>query len=156
LKKGAEVCALYLRNMPANMPGRQQAAQLALVLAQELQDQVAAWPYSGREGKVVYEAMLFGTGEDPDSVAQVALEIAGRRPEPNHAMDRREHAEAEAAERQEAGGSSTPKSMNSGKPLSELCRAGLIFPAGGGSPFQTARNGVSPKASAARSWTGAP
>jgi hypothetical protein len=101
LIKGAEVCALYLRNMPANMPGRQQAAQLALVLAKELQDQMAAWPYSGREGKVVYEAMLFGTGEDPDSVAQVALEIAGRRPEPNHAMERRERTEAEAAERQE-------------------------------------------------------
>ena len=43
------------------------------------------WPYSGREGKVVYEAMLFGAGEDPDSIVQVALEIAGRRPEPTFA-----------------------------------------------------------------------
>ena len=65
LKKGAEVSALYLRNMPAEMPGRKQAAYLALVLARELQNQVEDWPYFGRESKVVYEAMLFGAGEDP-------------------------------------------------------------------------------------------
>lgn len=100
LKKGAEVCTLYLRNMPAEMPGRKEAAHLALVLARELQDQVAAWPYSGRDSKVVYEAMLFGAGEDPDSVAQVALEIAGRREEPDHAINRREQAEEEAAARE--------------------------------------------------------
>jgi len=101
LKKGAEVCALYLRNMPTGMPGRQQAAHLALVLAREVQDQVAAWPYTGRESKVVYEAMLSGACEYPDSVAQVALEIAGRRAEPDHAVERRERAEFEAAEREE-------------------------------------------------------
>jgi hypothetical protein len=100
LKKGAEVCALYLRNMPAEMPGRKEAARLALVLARELQDLVAAWPYSGRDSKVVYEAMLFGASEDPDSVAQVALEIAGRREEPHHAVNRRDRAEEEAAARE--------------------------------------------------------
>ena len=100
LQKGAEVCTLYLRNMPAEMPGRKEAAHLALVLARELQDQVAAWPYSGRDSKVVYEAILFGAGEDPDSVAQVALEIARRRAEPDHAVDRRERAEEEAAARE--------------------------------------------------------
>jgi hypothetical protein len=100
LKKGAEVCALYLRNMPAEMPGRKEAAHLALVLARELQDLVAAWPYSEPEGKVVYEAMLLGACENPDSVAQVALEIAGRRPEPDHAVERRERVEEEAAARE--------------------------------------------------------
>src|SRR5208283_3784417 len=34
------------------------------------------------------------------SVAQVALEIAGRRPEPDHAVERHERAEFEAAERE--------------------------------------------------------
>ena len=100
LKKGAEVCTLYLRNMPAEMPGRKEAAHLALVLARELQDIVAAWPYSGRESKIVYEAMLLGAGEEPDSVVRVALEIAGRRPEPDHAVNHRKNAEEEAAVRQ--------------------------------------------------------
>jgi hypothetical protein len=100
LKRGAEVCTLYLRSMPAEMPGRKEAAHLAIVLARELQDQVAAWPYSGRDNKAVYEAMLFGAGEDPDSVAQGALEIAGRKAEPDHAVDSRERAEEEAAARE--------------------------------------------------------
>jgi hypothetical protein len=100
LQKGAEVCTLYLRNMPAEMPARREAAHLALVLARELQDQVAAYPYSGRDSKIVYEALLFGASEDPDGVAQVALEIAGRRAEPDHAIDRRDRAEEEAAARQ--------------------------------------------------------
>jgi hypothetical protein len=100
LKRGAEVCTLYLRSMPAEMPGRKEAANLSIVLARELQDQVAAWPYSGRDSKAVYEAMLFGAGEYPDSVAQVALEIAGRRAEPDHAVDSRERAEEEAAARE--------------------------------------------------------
>ena len=69
LKKGAAVCTLYLRNMPAEMLGRKEAAHFALVLARELQDQVAAYPYSGRDSKVVYEALLFGEGEDPDTCA---------------------------------------------------------------------------------------
>jgi hypothetical protein len=100
LKKGAEVCTLYLRNMPVEMPGREEAAHLALVLARELQDQVAAYPYSGRDSKVVYEALLFGAGEHPDSVAQVALEIAARRAEPDHSIDRRDQAEEESAARE--------------------------------------------------------
>ncbi len=100
LQKGAEVCTLYLRNMPAEMPARKEAAHLALVLARELQDQVAAYPYSGRDSKVVYEALLFGADEDPDGVAQVALEFAGRRAEPDHAVDRRDRVEEESAARQ--------------------------------------------------------
>ena len=108
MQKGAEVCALYLRNMPAEMPGRKQAARLALVLARELQDLVAAWPHVGDQ-KVIYEAMLLGAGEDPDSVAQVALEIAARRPEPDHAIKRREHEEEEAAARQERWRNEHPK-----------------------------------------------
>jgi len=109
LKKGAEVCALYLRNMPAEMPGRRQAAHLALALARERQDQVAAWPYAGHQGKVVYEAMLLGAREDPDSVAQVALEIAGRRPEPDHAVERRKLVQFEAAEREKRWRKENPK-----------------------------------------------
>lgn len=128
LKKGAEVCALYLRNMPTEMPGRKQAAYLALVLAHELQDQVAAWPYSGREGKVVYEAMLFGAGEDPDSIAQVALEIAGRRPEPDHAIERRERAEDEAAERESRRRKEHPEEYQQREASLRAMPGGSYFP----------------------------
>jgi hypothetical protein len=128
LNKGAEVCALYLRNMPAEMPGRKQAAYLALVLARELQDQVAAWPYSGPEGKVVYEAMLFGSGEDPDTVAQVALEIAGRRPEPDHAIERHERAEEEAAAREERWRKEHPEEYEQRRASVMSLRGGTYFP----------------------------
>ena len=100
LHKGAEVCALWLRNVPEGMPGRKEAAQLGLVLARELQDQMAAWFHYGRNGKVVFEAVLLGAADDPDGVAQVALELSGRRPEPEHAIERRTFAQEEAAERE--------------------------------------------------------
>jgi hypothetical protein len=128
LKKGAEVCALYLRNMPAEMPGREQAAYLALVLARELQDQVAAWPHFGRESKVIYEAMLFSAGEDPDSVAQVALEIAGRRPEPDHAIKRRERAEEEAAAREERWRKEHPEEYEQRRASVIALPGGTYFP----------------------------
>ena len=128
LKKGAEVCARYLRNTPAEMPGRKKAAYLGLVLARELQDQVAAWPFSGREGKVVYEAMLFGSGEDPDSVAQVGLEIAGRRPEPDHAIERRERAEEEAAARKERWRKEHPDEYEQRQTSARSLPGGTYFP----------------------------
>jgi len=128
LKKGAEVCTLYLRNMPAEMPGRKEAAQLALVLARELQDLVAAWPYSGRESKVVYEAMLLGAGEDPDSVAQVALEIVSRRPEPDHAVDRRERAEEESAAREARWRKEHPEEYEQHKASVMALPGGSYFP----------------------------
>ena len=100
LAKSAEVCVLFLRSMPPGMPGRESAANLALVLARKVQDQQAAWPYHGRDGRAIYEALLLAATESPDEVAQVALEVAGRRPEPNHAIAYREEKEYEAALRQ--------------------------------------------------------
>jgi hypothetical protein len=128
LKKGAEVCTLYLRHMPAEVPGRKEAAQLALVLARELQNLVAAWPYSGRESEVVYEAMLHGAGEDPDSVAHVALEIAGRRPEPDHAVDRRERVEKEAAAREARWRQEHPEEYEQRRASATALPGGGYFP----------------------------
>lgn len=128
MKKGAEVCALFLRNMPAEMPGRKQAAHLALVLARELQDLAAAWPYAARNGKAVYEAMLFGASEDPDGVAQVALEIAGRRPEPDHAIERRERAEDEAAVREQRWRKEHPEEYEQHEASVRALPGGSYFP----------------------------
>lgn len=128
LKKGAEICTLYLRNMPAEMPGRKEAAHIALVLARELQDQVAAYPYSGQNSKVVYEAFLLGACEDPDSVAQAALEIAGRRPEPDHAVDRRERAEEEAATRKARWRREHPEEYEQRKTSLMAVPVGSYFP----------------------------
>lgn len=128
LQKGAEICTLYLRNMPAEMPARKEAALLALVLARELQDQVAAHPYSGRDSKVVYEALLFGAGEDPDSVAQVALEIAGRRAEPDHAVERRDRAEEESAARQARWREEHPEEYKQHKASVTSLPGGSYFP----------------------------
>jgi len=128
IKKGAEVCALYLRNMPSEMPGRKQAAHLALVLARELQDLVAAWPYVGHDQKAIYEAMLLGASEEPDSVAQVALEIAGRRPEPDHAIERRERAEEEAAAREERWRKEHPEEYEQRRASVMALPGGTYFP----------------------------
>jgi hypothetical protein len=134
LRKGAEVCALYLRIMPAEMPGREHAAYVALVLARELQDQVAAWPHLGDQ-KVIYEAMLLGATEDPGSVAQVALEIAARRPEPEHAVERREHEEEEAAARQERWRKEHPKEYEQHRASMMALPGGTYFPSRGRAPL---------------------
>jgi len=88
LLQGAEVCALWLRTMPGGMPGRKDAASLALELAKEAQDRTAEGLHFGDKDKVIYEALLAGAREFPDEVTQIALELCGRRDEPNHALQR--------------------------------------------------------------------
>ena len=99
LLKGAEVCALYLRNMPDGMPGRIEAGQLAQVLAREAQDLIAEGVLFVDSDKTIYEAALLGAAEDAGSVGQIALELCARRPEPNHAVERRSLARRADAER---------------------------------------------------------
>jgi hypothetical protein len=70
------------------MPGRQEAGLLALELAKEAQGLVAEGMHFGEKDKVIYEALLSAAPEFPDEVAQIALELCGRRDEPVHAIQR--------------------------------------------------------------------
>jgi hypothetical protein len=92
----AEACALWLRTMPSEMPGRQEAALLAIALARETQDLIAERMHFGGKDKVIYEALLWAGKDLPEEVTQIALELAGRRDEPDHAIKRA----VEAQERQ--------------------------------------------------------
>jgi hypothetical protein len=86
---GAEVCALWLRTMPVEMPGRREAGLLALELAKEAQGLTAVGMHFGDKDKVIYEAMLSAAPEFPEEVVQIALELCGRKDEPAHAVQRR-------------------------------------------------------------------
>jgi hypothetical protein len=83
----ARICALWLRNMPfeltagVRMPWRQEAAELVLSIAREIQTRGLENSYFGsREDKVVYEALLYAALDLPAEVAQLSLELANRRP----------------------------------------------------------------------------
>jgi len=88
LIRTSEICALWLRTMPVGMPGRQDASVLALELAKEAQGLVAEGMHFGGKDKVIYEALLSAAPEFPDEVAQIALELCGRRDESDHAIQR--------------------------------------------------------------------
>jgi hypothetical protein len=91
LMPGAEACALWLRTMPVDMPGRHEAALLALALAKEAQALIATdCVHFGDKDKAIHEALLWAALEFPDEVAQIALELCGRRNEPAHAIERRQ------------------------------------------------------------------
>jgi hypothetical protein len=82
----AEVCALWLRTIPVGIRGRQEGAALAVELAKETQGRIAEGLRFGNKDKVVYEALLWAANEFPDEVSQIALELSGRRDEPEHAI----------------------------------------------------------------------
>ena len=58
LLQSAEVCALWLRTMPIGMPGRTEAASLAVELAKEAQGRTAEGLHFGDKDKVIYEAFF--------------------------------------------------------------------------------------------------
>jgi hypothetical protein len=97
LRDGAEVCALWLRTTPAAMSGRVEAARLAVQLAKEAQAQLAEGAFFTDKVQVIFEALFLAAPELPDEVAQIALELAGRRPEPAHAVKRRQEAKLREA-----------------------------------------------------------
>jgi hypothetical protein len=86
LLPAAEACAFYLRAIPAGLPGRVEAGRLAIQLAKELQGQIAQGRHFRNADKPVYEALLSAATEFSDEVAQIALELCGRRDEPRHAI----------------------------------------------------------------------
>jgi hypothetical protein len=78
--EAAKACGLYLNTIPFGIPGRREAAALALVLARVVQAQVIAGVYFLDEvDRPVYEALLRAASEYPDEVGQIALELCHRR-----------------------------------------------------------------------------
>jgi hypothetical protein len=89
LIQAAEACALWLRTMPVGLVGRHEAALVAIELAKEAQGRIAEGVHFGSKDKEIYEALLLAAPEFPDDVSQLALELCGRRNEPDHAVRRR-------------------------------------------------------------------
>jgi hypothetical protein len=86
----ANVCELWLRTMPVGLPGRREAGMVALALAQEIQGRRAEGvEFIGEAGKVIFEALLYATPEFPEAVSEIALALAGRRPEGEAVRERR-------------------------------------------------------------------
>jgi alpha-D-ribose 1-methylphosphonate 5-triphosphate synthase subunit PhnL len=78
----ARLCALWLRVMPADFAPtwQRQAAELALEIAREIQARNAEGSYfSDREDRSVYEAALYAALHFPELVADLCLELAGRK-----------------------------------------------------------------------------
>jgi hypothetical protein len=101
LMQAAEACALWLRTMPVGMPGRTEAGTLALELAKEAQGRTAEGLHFSGKDKVIYEALLSAAPEFPDEVSQIALELCGRKDEPDHAAQRGEEQEERQAKARE-------------------------------------------------------
>jgi hypothetical protein len=83
----AEVCALWLRTIPSGSIGSNEAGVIAVAAAMEIQGRILNKPRSGKGLKVVFEALLYAAAERPE-VGVIALELAGRLPEPDHAIQR--------------------------------------------------------------------
>jgi hypothetical protein len=101
LLQGAEVCALWLRTMPVEMPGRGEAGVIALEFAKEAQGLIAEGLHFGGKDKVIYEAVLLAAPEFPEEVTHIALELGGRRDEPEHAVTRAQEEDRQAKSRAE-------------------------------------------------------
>ena len=85
--EATRICALWLRTMPfeiakdVRMPWRQEAAELAIAIAREVQARTEENSYYGsRSDKIIYEALLYAARDLPADVAALSLELAKRRP----------------------------------------------------------------------------
>ena len=112
----AETCALWLRTMPQGTPGRYEAGLIALELAREMQGRIAEGMHCGDDDKIVYEALLWTATEFPDEVAQIALELSGRRDEPSHAIERAIIAHEEEKKRREEWRRNHPEEKRAKRP----------------------------------------
>ena len=99
-KPTAEVCALWLRTMPVGTPGRKEAAALAVEVAKEIQGRLATDRHVDKNSQVIFEALLYAA-PDHSEVAQLALQLSGRNPEPDYAIERAAELEEERRRRLE-------------------------------------------------------
>lgn len=101
----AEICKLWLSQMPVVMksgnsfPWRKEAAELAVIIAREIQGQKAEGVIIANQEieKTVYEALLYAAPDLPDEVSSIALELSKRRP-PSEEIQKRAY---EAAKRRQ-------------------------------------------------------
>jgi hypothetical protein len=89
LRDAAEACVLWLQHMPVGMPGRMDASRLATAIGREAQARLAEGAYFTDESRVIFEALLMAAPELPDDIGQIVLELSERRPQPEHATQRR-------------------------------------------------------------------
>jgi hypothetical protein len=112
LIEASRLCLKYLSSLPRGVAGRKDAAMLAVALAREVQGRIAEGAiFPGDVGIPTYEAFLHAAEELPDDVSQIALELCNRRPEPEHAADRRASAQEERMEREQAYLDSHPEQV---------------------------------------------
>jgi schlafen family protein len=144
LIQGSEVCALWLRTMPTGMPGRKEAGALALELAKEAQGLVAEGMHFGDKDKVIYEAVLSAAPEFPDEIAQIALELCGRRDEPEHAIQRGLDEEERQAKRREEWRRNNPEQSRKKRmpvPGISFHREGPLRPPSADGPLRAVSDG---------------
>jgi hypothetical protein len=82
----ARVCSLWLRATPVELraglptPWRQEAAELSLAIAREIQARNAEGNYySGNHDRAAYQAALYAAPDLPHEIGQLCLELAERR-----------------------------------------------------------------------------
>jgi len=127
LLQAAEVCALWLRTMPDDVSGRDEAGLLALELTKETQGLIAEGVHFGDKDQVVYEALLSAGKEFPEEVTQIVLELCGRRDEPQHAMQRAIEADEREAKLREEWRKNHPEENRTKRPIPPVM---LSYPKG--------------------------
>ena len=143
--EAAAVCELWLRTMPVEFPGREEAGQVALALAREVQGRRAEGVmFVGNVDRVICEALLQASPEYPDEVSQLVLELCGRREEDaviaRRATEAAEARQQEERDRQKRG--TEKKQKRSNFPIGLPSSWGPIRLAGPDGPRQRVSEGL--------------
>lgn len=117
LLPAARLCGLWLRTMPAEFFGSDEAASLAVELAKEVQGLIAEELHFGDKDQVIYEALMLAANELPEEATNVALELCGRRPVPRHAILRAVEANEREIERQAEWKKAHPEAQRTRGPI---------------------------------------
>jgi hypothetical protein len=140
--EAAAVCGLWLRTMPAEFPGREEAADVAIALAREVQGRYAEGvTFVGNADRVICEALLQASPAYPDEVSQLVLELCGRREE-DAAITRRAAEGAEARKREQQKHGTEKKRNRANFPIGLPSSWGPIRLAGPDGPRQRVSEGL--------------
>ena len=116
-RNGARICALWLRTTPLRLgngwrtPWRQQAAELALTIANEARSRnIEHNSFGGDQDRVIYDALLYAAPDMPTEIRGLSLELSGRRALSGTVIARLEVAQQKRdAERQRTAADQHPK-----------------------------------------------
>jgi hypothetical protein len=110
-----QLVGLWLRTMPIGSEGRREAVMIALALGKEIQAARGEhFRAEKEEEEIIFEAVLNAAPEFPDEVAQLALELAQRRPEPTNVKERRKRFQEAERRHQEEWIAKHPESSTLG------------------------------------------